>query len=162
MQWAAIIAVRYGTQEATTMTELNTDALWMPFTANRAYKQAPRLVKSAQGVMLYTDDGREVIDGTAGLWCVNAGHCRPEIAAAVNHQLQTLDYTSVFNFGHELEFEYANRLTKYAPEGLNHVFFGNSGSEAVDTALKLAMQYWSVRGGTAQAIYLPPERLSRR
>ena len=128
------------------MTELNTDALWMPFTANRAYKQAPRLVKSARGVMLYTDDGREVIDGTAGLWCVNAGHCRPEIAAAVNQQLQTLDYTSVFNFGHELEFEYANRLIEYTPEGLNHVFFGNSGSEAVDTALKLAMQYWSVRG----------------
>lgn len=128
------------------MTELNTDALWMPFTANRAYKQAPRLVKSARGVMLYTDDGREVIDATAGLWCVNAGHCRPEIAAAVNQQLQTLDYTSVFNFGHELEFEYANRLIEYTPEGLNHVFFGNSGSEAVDTALKLAMQYWSARG----------------
>ncbi len=124
----------------------NTDAFWMPFTANRAFKADPRIVASAEGVMLTSQDGRQVIDATAGLWCTNAGHCRAEIADAVNQQLRTLDFTSIFNFGHEIGFEYAERLVKHAPEGINHVFFGNSGSEAVETALKLALQYWNVQG----------------
>ncbi len=128
------------------MTDLNMDAFWMPFTPNRAFKQAPRMVKSADGVFLTSSDNRRVLDATAGLWCVNAGHCRPEIADAVDKQLRTLDYTSIFNFGHELGFIYSERLVNHAPEGLDHVFYGNSGSAAVDTALKIAMQYWSVKG----------------
>jgi beta-alanine--pyruvate transaminase len=127
-------------------SSLNTDAFWMPFTANRAFKANPRMVASAEGVMLTSTDGRQVVDATAGLWCTNAGHCRPEIADAVNKQLRTLDFSSIFNFGHELGFEYAQRLVSFAPDGINHVFFGNSGSEAVETALKLAMQYWQVKG----------------
>lgn len=130
------------------MTQIapNTDAFWMPFTANRAFKADPRIVASAEGVMLTSKDGRQVIDATAGLWCTNAGHCRSEIADAVNQQLRTLDFSSIFNFGHEIGFEYAERLVKHAPDGINHVFFGNSGSEAVETALKLALQYWNVQG----------------
>ena len=128
------------------MSNLNMDAFWMPFTPNRAFKQAPRMVKSADGVFLTSSDNRRVLDATAGLWCVNAGHCRPEIADAVDQQLRKLDYSSVFNFGHELGFRYSERLVNHTPEGLNHVFYGNSGSAAVDTALKIAMQYWSVKG----------------
>ncbi|NIB42619.1 aspartate aminotransferase family protein [Pseudomaricurvus alkylphenolicus] len=127
-------------------SSLNTDAFWMPFTANRAFKANPRMVASAEGVMLTSTDGRQVVDATAGLWCTNAGHCRSEIADAVNKQLRTLDFSSIFNFGHELGFEYAQRLVSFAPDGIDHVFFGNSGSEAVETALKLAMQYWQVKG----------------
>jgi beta-alanine--pyruvate transaminase len=122
------------------------NAFWMPFTPNRAFKQSPRIVKAAEGVFLTSSDNRRVIDATAGLWCSNAGHCRPEIAEAVSKQLRTLDYSSIFNFGHELGFEYSERLVQHAPDGLDHVFFGNSGSDAVDTALKIAMQYWNVKG----------------
>ena len=128
------------------MSDTNMNALWMPFTPNRAFKQVPRLVKAADGMFLTSVDNRRVIDATAGLWCVNAGHGRPEIADAVAKQLLKLDYSSVFNFGHELGFEYADRLIKHTPPGLDHVFFGNSGSDAVDTALKIAMQYWTVKG----------------
>jgi len=128
------------------MSDLNMNAFWMPFTPNRAFKQAPRLVKAAEGMFLTSLDNRRVIDATAGLWCSNAGHSRPEIADAVSQQLRTLDFSSIFNFGHELGFEYSERLVKYAPAGLDHVFFGNTGSGAVDTALKIAMQYWSVKG----------------
>ncbi len=122
------------------------DAFWMPFTANRAFKANPRLVSRADGISLFDPDGREVLDATAGLWCSNLGHCRTEIADAVNRQLRELDYTSVFNFGHELGFEYSERLVRHTPDDMNHVFFGNSGSEAVETALKMALQYWSARG----------------
>ena len=96
--------------------------------------------------MLYTNDGREVIDATAGLWCSNLGHCRPEITEAVSRQLGKLDYSSIFNFGHEIGFNYAERLISYLPPGIDHVFFSNSGSEAVETALKIALQYWAVKG----------------
>ena len=128
------------------MSDLNMNAFWMPFTPNRAFKQAPRLVKAAEGVFLTSSDNRQVIDATAGLWCTNAGHGRPEIADAVNEQLRTLDFSSIFNFGHELGFEYSDRLVQHTPQGLDHVFFGNSGSGAVDTALKIAIQYWNVKG----------------
>ena len=125
---------------------MNTPAFWMPFTANRAFGQNPRLVSRAEGVMIYDAVDKPVIDATAGLWCSNLGHCRPEIAGAVSAQLKTLDYTSIFNFGHELGFDYAERLIKHTPADINHVFFGNSGSEAVETALKIALQYWDVKG----------------
>ncbi|MBX3485635.1 aspartate aminotransferase family protein [Phenylobacterium sp.] len=121
-------------------------AFWMPFTANRQFKAAPRMVVSASGMYYRSDDGREILDGTAGLWCVNAGHGRPEIAAAVQHQLMTLDYASSFNAGHPLAFDFANRLAKIAPPGLDRVFFVNSGSEAADTALKMAIAYHRARG----------------
>lgn len=125
---------------------MKTDAFWMPFTGNRAFKSAPRIVKRAEGIMLYKEDDSEVIDATAGLWCSNLGHCRKEIADAVNAQLGRLDFSSIFNFGHEIGFDYAERLISHTPKGIDHVFFGNSGSEAVETALKLALQYWNVKG----------------
>jgi len=121
-------------------------AFWMPFTANRQFKAAPRMVVGAQGMFYRTDDGREIMDGTAGLWCVNAGHGRAEIAAAVQHQLMTLDYASSFNFGHPLAFDFASQLAAIAPSGLDRVFFVNSGSEAADTALKMAIAYHRARG----------------
>ncbi len=140
------------------MNAQDMNAFWMPFTANRAFKEAPRMVASAEDVMLTTTDGRSVIDATAGLWCSNAGHCRPEIAEAVAKQLKTLDFSSIFNFGHELGFECAQRLVQYTPDGLDHVFFGNSGSEAVETALKIAMQYWEAKGQAGKKRFIGRQR----
>jgi beta-alanine--pyruvate transaminase len=122
------------------------DAFWMPFTANRQFKAAPRLVSSAKGMYYKTPEGREVMDGCAGLWCVNAGHGREEITEAVRRQLETLDYAPNFQMGHPLVFDFAERLAAIAPEGLDRVFFTNSGSEAVDTALKIAIAYHRARG----------------
>ncbi len=121
-------------------------AYWMPFTANRQFKAAPRLLASAKGMYYRTVDGREVLDGTAGLWCVNAGHCRDEIAAAVAEQARTLDYATAFQMGHPAAFDLAARLARLAPGDLDHVFFVNSGSEAVETALKIALAYHQARG----------------
>ena len=122
------------------------DAFWMPFTANRQFKADPRLLVSASGVHYRTEDGRQVIDGSAGLWCVNAGHGRPEIAAAVSQQLLTLDYAPSFQMSHPLVFDLATELAALAPEGLDRIFFTNSGSESVDTALKIALAYHRARG----------------
>jgi len=119
---------------------------WMPFTANRQFKAAPRLLVSAKGMHYRSEDGREVLDGTSGLWCVNAGHARPEIAAAVNQQLMTLDYAPSFQMGHPISFDFATALAGVAPQGLDRVFFTNSGSESVDTALKIAIAYHRARG----------------
>ncbi|WP_313088488.1 aspartate aminotransferase family protein [Pseudomonas sp.] len=114
---------------------------WMPFTANRQFKQSPRLLERAEG-MYYTDTaGRQVIDGTAGLWCCNAGHGRPEITEAVSRQIARLDFAPTFQMGHSLPFELAERLAQISPAGLNRVFFTNSGSESADTALKIALAY---------------------
>jgi len=121
-------------------------AYWMPFTANRQFKQAPRLIASAEGIYYRTMDGREVIDGIAGLWCVNAGHCRPRIVEAVQAQVAELDYATAFQMGHPKVFQLASQLADLAPEGLEHVFFANSGSEAVETALKIALAYHKLRG----------------
>jgi beta-alanine--pyruvate transaminase len=121
-------------------------AYWMPFTANRQFKAAPRLLVSANGMHYRADDGREVLDGTSGLWCVNAGHARPEIAAAVNQQLMTLDYAPSFQMGHPIAFDFAARLARIAPPGLDRIFYVNSGSEAADTALKMAIAYHRARG----------------
>ena len=117
------------------------EAYWRPFTANRQFKQAPRLLSEAQGMWYKREDGHEVLDGTAGLWCVNAGHGRPEIADAVSHQLRTLDYAPSFQMGHPIAFEFADRLAAIAPAGLDRIFFTGSGSESVDTALKIALAY---------------------
>lgn len=122
------------------------DAFWMPFTPNRAFKANPRIVSRTEGVYCYTDDGKTILDATAGLWCVNAGHGRREIAEAVGEQALELDYTSPFNFGHDIGFEFSERLIKHTPEPLNKVFYANSGSEAVESALKIALAYQNARG----------------
>ncbi len=122
------------------------DAYWMPFTANKQFKANPRMVTGADGAFYTADDGRQVLDGAAGLWCVNAGHNRKPIADAINAQLQELDYAPNFQMGHPRAFEMASRLKTILPTGLDHVFFSNSGSEAVDTALKIALAYQRARG----------------
>ncbi|HMD73769.1 MAG TPA: aspartate aminotransferase family protein [Steroidobacteraceae bacterium] len=122
------------------------DAFWMPFTANRQFKANPRLLVRAEGMRYWTADGREVLDGVAGLWCVNAGHGRREISEAVARQLSTMDYAPSFQMGHPIAFELASRLGALAPAGLDRVFFTNSGSESVDTALKIAIAYQRARG----------------
>lgn len=121
------------------------DAFWMPFTANQQFKDNPRLLVGAKGMHYTSQDGRSILDGTAGLWCVNAGHGRAEIATAVHQQLLHLDYASCFQLGHSGAFALAERLVKLMPGDLNHVFFTNSGSEAVDTALKMAIAYHRLR-----------------
>ena len=140
------------------MSELNTNAFWMPFTPNRTFKAAPRIVERAEGIYLFEKSGRKIIDATAGLWCSNAGHCRTEIADAISEQARKLDYSSIFNFGHELSFEYAERLVQYTPDGLNKVFFGNSGSEAVESALKIALQYQRARGKGSRTMFIGREK----
>jgi beta-alanine--pyruvate transaminase len=134
------------------------DAFWMPFTANRQFKAKPRLMAAAKGMYYTTVDGREVLDGTAGLWCVNAGHGREEIAAAVHAQVMELDFAPTFQMGHPGPFALADRLVKMLPGDLNHVFFTNSGSEAVDTALKIALAYHRVRGEGARTRLIGRER----
>ncbi len=126
------------------------EAFWMPFTANRQFKAKPRLLARAEGMHYWTDDGRKVLDGVAGLWCVNAGHGRKEITEAVSKQLATMEYAPPFQMGHPPGFELASRLVKLAPGDIDHVFFTNSGSEAVDTALKIAIAYHRLRGEGAR------------
>jgi beta-alanine--pyruvate transaminase len=134
-------------------SSVNLDAFWMPFTANQQFKSQPRLMVSAKDMHFTTDDGRQVLDGIAGLWCVNAGHCREQIVEAVSRQIRTLDFAPTFQMGHPLPFELADRLTKMVSGGFGQVFFTNSGSEAVDTALKLAIAYHRMRGeGTRQRL----------
>jgi beta-alanine--pyruvate transaminase len=133
-------------------------AFWMPFTANRQFKQAPRMLVAAKDMHYTTSDGRKVLDGTAGLWCVNAGHCRPKITEAIQHQAAELDYAPAFQMGHPVVFEFANRLVDVAPEGLNHVFFTNSGSESVETALKIALAYRRVKGNGSRFRLIGRER----
>src|SRR3954469_13121466 len=127
-------------------SDLEQTAFWMPFTANRQFKKAPRLLARAEGMYYWTPEGREVLDGTAGLWCVNAGHCRPKIVEAVKRQVATMDFAPTFQMGHPIAFEFAERLARIAPEGFSRVFFTNSGSESADTALKIALAYHRARG----------------
>jgi len=122
------------------------DAFWMPFSANRQFKAKPRLLASAKGMFYTSVDGRQILDGTGGLWCCNAGHGRDRIVAAVQQQIATMDFAPTFQIGHPLPFKVAERLAAIAPTGMNHVFFTNSGSESVDTALKIAIAYHRVRG----------------
>ena len=125
---------------------LNLEPYWMPFTSNRFFKANPLLMASAKGMYFTTTDGKKILDGIAGLWCCNAGHCHPKIVAAIQTQVATLDYATAFQLGHPGVFELADRLTQMAPGNLDHAFFVNSGSEAVDTALKIAIAYHRVRG----------------
>ncbi len=133
-------------------------AYWMPFTANRAFKHGPRMVTAAKDMHYITADGRKVIDGAAGMWCANAGHNRDPIVAAIRKQAETLDYAPAFQFGHPKAFELAGRVASLAPGDLNHVFFTNSGSEAVDTALKIALAYFNVKGEGGRTRLIGRER----
>jgi beta-alanine--pyruvate transaminase len=133
-------------------------AFWMPFTANRQFKKAPRMLVAAEGMHYVTDDNRRVLDGTAGLWCVNAGHGRPKITEAIQRQVAELDYAPAFQMSHPKAFEFAHRLSQITPEGIDHVFFTNSGSESVDTALKVALAYHRVRGEGSRTRLIGRER----
>lgn len=133
-------------------------AFWMPFTANRQFKQAPRMFVAAKDMHYTTSDGRQVLDGTAGLWCVNAGHARPRIVEAIAKQAAELDYAPAFQMGHPKAFELANRIVDIAPDGLNHVLFTNSGSESVETALKVALAYQKVIGQGSRTRLIGRER----
>ena len=134
------------------------DAFWMPFTANKAFKAHPRLLARAEGMFYWTPAGDRVLDGTAGLWCVNAGHGRPEITAAICAQAAAMDFAPVFNVGHPLAFTAASKLALMFPAGLDHVFFTNSGSEAVDTALKIALAYQRAIGQGTRTRLIGRER----
>jgi beta-alanine--pyruvate transaminase len=130
----------------------------MPFTPNKTFKKDPRIIVGAKDMHFISDDNREILDGTAGLWCVNAGHGRKKIQEAVNEQIENLDYSPPFQFGHPKQFELANRLAEIFPEGMNHVFFSNSGSEAVDSALKIALAYQRARGHSSKTRLIGRER----
>ena len=134
------------------------EPLWKPFTANRQFKGSPRLLVEAEGMHYTTSDGRQILDGTAGLWCVNAGHRRQPIVDAVSAQISRMDYATAFQMGHPAEFELAARLAAILPGDLDHVFFANSGSEAVDTALKMAIAYHRLRGEGTRTRFIGRER----
>jgi beta-alanine--pyruvate transaminase len=133
-------------------------AFWMPFTANRQFKAHPRMFVAAEGMHYTTADGRQVLDGTAGLWCCNAGHKRPKIVEAIQKQAAELDYAPAFQMGHPKAFELAARVRDMAPAGLKHVFFTNSGSESVETALKIAIAYQRARGQGTRTRLIGRER----
>ncbi|HYC34973.1 MAG TPA: aspartate aminotransferase family protein [Usitatibacter sp.] len=134
------------------------EAYWMPFTANRQFKSKPRMFVKAEGMYYTTDDGREVLDGFAGLWCCNAGHGRKPIVEAIQKQAATMDYSPAFQMGHPLAFELANRIVELSPKGLDRVFYCNSGSEAVDTALKIALAWQRARGEGTRTRLIGRER----
>ena len=141
-----------------TAQALSLDAYWMPFTANRQFKQAPRMLGRAEGMHFWTPDGRQILDGIAGLWCVNAGHARPRVVQAIQAQAAEMDFAPPFNMGHPKAFELAQRLVEIAPPGLNKVFYTNSGSESVETALKMAIAYHRARGEGSRTRLIGRER----
>jgi beta-alanine--pyruvate transaminase len=134
------------------------DAYWMPFTANRSFKKKPRILINASGPYYEDSDGRRIFDGLSGLWCSGLGHCRPEITAAIQEQAATLDYSPAFQFGHPKAFELANRIKALTPETLDYVFFTSSGSEAADTALKIARAYWRHKGKSSKTKLIGREK----
>ena len=134
------------------------DSFWMPFTPNREFKASPRMVSSASGVTYQTEDGKTILDGTSGLWCVGAGHRHPKISEAMKAQIDVLDYASSFQVGHPGAFKLTDRIASIAPAGLDRVFLVNSGSEACDTAMKLALAYWRVRGEGQRNLFVGRER----
>ncbi len=141
-----------------TLADLNMDPLWLPFTANRQFKQQPRLLVSAKDMYYTTIDGREILDGIAGLWAVNAGHCRAPIVDAIKRQAENVDYVTGFQLHHPAAFNAAERLVRITPKGMGHAFFVNSGSEAVDTALKIALAYHRARGEGTRTRFIGRER----
>lgn len=147
-----------GTRDASTTTPNDLSSYWMPFTANRQFKAAPRLLVSAKGMYYRSADGREILDGSAGLWAVNAGHCREEIVEAVQRQVAEMDYATAFQMGHPKAFQLASRLADVLPGDLDHLFFVNSGSEAADTALKIALAYHHANGEPGRTLLVGRER----
>ena len=137
---------------------LNLDNYWLPFTPNKKFKANPRLLTSAQGMFYKSDDGREVLDGIAGLWCTNAGHCHPKIVAAVQNQAAELDYATAFNMSHPKAFELAEKVSSLTPQGLDRIFYGNSGSEAVETAMKVALAYHASKGDGQKTKFIGREK----
>jgi len=140
------------------MSPVNLQHYWMPFTDNRRFKAKPRLVASAKDMYFTTVEGKQVLDGLATLWCVNAGHGRPRIVEAIRSQAGELDFGSSFALGHPLPFRLAERIAAIAPQGMQQVFFTNSGSEAVDTALKMAVAYHRLRGQGTRTRFIGRER----
>ena len=136
----------------------NLDAFWMPYTANRNFKATPRMLARAEGMYYYTQDNREIIDGTAGLWCCNAGHGRREITEAIQKQAAIMDFAPTFQMGHPIAFQAAAKVAEITPEGLDRVFFTNSGSESADTALKIALAYHRARGESSRVRLIGRER----
>ena len=136
----------------------NLDAFWMPFSSNRTYKETPRMLARAEGMSYFTPEGREIIDGTAGLWCVNAGHGRREITEAIQKQAAILDFAPSFNMGHPIAFQAAAKVAELTPDGMDRIFFTNSGSEAADTALKIALAYHRARGDAGRVRLIGRER----
>lgn len=134
------------------------DAFFMPFTPMKSFKKKPRMITRAEGMYYYSDDGRKMIDASAGLWCVNAGHNHPKIISAIQKQAAELDYAPNFSFSHPLAFQAASRLCAEMPEGIDHVFYCNSGSEAVDTAVKIAVNYQRIRGKGTKTRIISRER----
>src|SRR6476469_8400692 len=153
---AAMLQAQRTPVSATVPNDL--EPYWMPFTANRAFKKRPRLIVGAKDMHYISSDGRKLIDGAAGLWCTNAGHNREPIVAAIQQEAATLDYAPAFQFSHPKAFELASRVAALAPGDLDHVFFCNSGSEAVDTALKIALAYHNVRGNASRVRLIGRER----
>ncbi len=139
-------------------TPNNLESFWMGFTPNRAFKRRPRLIARAKDMHYYAVDGRPIIDGSAGLWCSNAGHCRSKIVEAIQAQAAELDFAPTFQFGHPKVFELASRLTMLAPGDINYAFFSNSGSEAADSALKIALAYHNVKGQASRTRLIGRER----
>ena len=137
---------------------LNLDNFWIPFTANNAFKAEPRLLVEADGMYYTSDDDKKILDGIAGMWCCNAGHCHPHIVKAVQDQIATMDYATAFNMSHPKAFELAEKISQLTPEGLDRIFFSNSGSEAVDTALKVAVAYHVSRGEGQRSRFISREK----
>jgi beta-alanine--pyruvate transaminase len=134
------------------------EAFWMPFTANRAFKARPRMISRAKDMHYFTPEGRPILDGAAGLWCTNAGHNREPIVAAIQAQAAEMDFAPPFQYANPKSFELASRIAAMAPADLDHVFFCNSGSEAVDTAMKIALAYWNATGQAQRARFIGRER----
>jgi beta-alanine--pyruvate transaminase len=147
-----------GTREQELLAQLNLEPLWMPFTANRQFKASPRLLVAAKDMHYTTHDGRQILDGIAGLWAVNAGHCRQPIVDAIKKQAESIDYATGFQLHSPAAFQAAERLVQITPAGMDHVFFVNSGSEAVDTALKMAIAYHRTRGEATRTRLIGRER----
>ena len=137
---------------------LNLDNFWIPFTANNAFKAEPRLLVEANGMYYTSDDDKKILDGIAGMWCCNAGHCHPHIVKAVQDQIATMDYATAFNMSHPKAFELAEKISQLTPKGLDRIFFSNSGSEAVDTALKVAVAYHVSRGEGQRSRFISREK----
>ena len=137
---------------------MNLEPYWLPYTANRAFKKSPRIIESAQGFYYRTQDGRTVLDSLSGLWSCGLGHCHPRIVQAVQEQVAKLDYVAAFQMAHSGVIELAQKVTEFAPDGFDHVFFTNSGSEAVDTALKIALGWHRARGDATRTILIGREK----